>query len=216
MSSSPPLTRLHRRALRLEYFTLTWNTLEAVIAVAAGIAAGSTALIAFGADSVIELFAAAALVWRLRRAGPAASLAEHGAAERRALYVVAGTFFLLAAYVLFESAHALLSRAGPEPSALGLGLAIASLIVMPLLAYAKQRTARRIGSAALAAEAVETWVCAYLSLALLVGVGLHYAFGWWWADAVGAAGMLPTIVWQSWETLGEARENDDEGLHSDF
>ena len=127
-----------------------------------------------------------------------------------ALYIVSATFFLLAAYIAFEAVSALASSEEPDTSAVGLVLALVSLVVMPTLAYAKQRTGRALGSRALEADAVETWVCAYLSLALLAGVGLHAAFGWWWADPVGALAMLPVIVWQGWETLEEARDDDDD------
>jgi divalent metal cation (Fe/Co/Zn/Cd) transporter len=91
----------------------------------------------------------------------------------------------------------------------GLVLSVVSLLVMPALAYGKQRTSREMGSGALRADAVETWVCSYLSLALLAGVGLNAAFGWWWADPAGALAMLPGILWQGWETLGEAREREE-------
>ncbi len=103
---------------------------------------------------------------------------------------------------------ALASNEEPGTSTVGVVLAVVSLVVMPSLAYAKQKTGRALGSRALEADAVETWVCAYLSLALLAGVGLHAAFGWWWADPVGALAMLPVIVWQGWEALGEARDDD--------
>jgi cation diffusion facilitator family transporter len=198
--------QLHRRGVRLEWFTVSWNVLEASVAIAAGLAAGSVALIGFGVDSGIEVVAAGALLWRFRTAGAGATDEERGEAERKALYVVAGTFFVLALYIAVEGVRALASHEEPGTSRLGLGLAIASLVVMPALAWAKQQTGRRLGSRALQADAVETWVCAYLSLALLAGVGLNLAFGWWWADPVGAIAMLPVIVWQGWETLGEARE----------
>jgi divalent metal cation (Fe/Co/Zn/Cd) transporter len=142
----------------------------------------------------------------LRKAGPHASAEERGVAERRALYLVAATFFLLAAYISYEAVGALLTGEGPENSIVGLVLSVVSLLVMPALAYGKQRTGREMGSEALRADAVETWVCSYLSLALLVGVGLNTAFGWWWADPTGALAMLPVILWQGWETLEEARE----------
>lgn len=200
--------RLHRRAVRLEWFTVAWNVTEAVVAITAGIAAGSIALVGFGVDSGIEVLSATALLWRFRQAGADASQEEHGRAEQRALYLVSATFFLLAAYISFEAVTALTGREEPEHSTVGLILAIVSLVVMPTLALGKQRTARELGSRALQADAVETWVCAYLSLALLAGVGLNAALDWWWADAVGALAMLPVIVWQAWETLEEAREDD--------
>jgi divalent metal cation (Fe/Co/Zn/Cd) transporter len=119
---------------------------------------------------------------------------------------VAATFFLLAGYITYEAVGALLSGEGPESSAVALALSIVSIVVMPTLAYLKGRTGREMGSRALLADSVETWVCAYLSIALLGAVGLNAAFGWWWADPVGALAMLPVILWQVWETLGEARE----------
>jgi cation diffusion facilitator family transporter len=202
--------RLQRRGVRLECFTVASNVAEALVAVAAGVAAGSIALIGFGVDSGIEVVAASALLWRFSHARADASEEEHGRAERRALYVVSATFFALAAYIAFEAIQGLVSSDEPETSTVGLVLAVVSLAVMPTLAYAKQRTGRALASRALQADAVETWVCAYLSLALLVGVGLHLAFGWWWADPVGALAMLPVIVWQGWETLDEARDEHSE------
>ena len=202
--------QLHRRGVLLEWFTIAWNVIEAAVAIGAGIIAGSTALIAFGADSLIEVISAVALLWRLLKAGPRASAEEHSRAERRALYFVSATFFLLAIYVIFESTNSLLKHEPPDSSTVGFILSVLSLIVMPLLAYLKGKTGRELGSKALEADSVETWVCAYLSFALLLGVGLNLAFGWWWADPVGALIMLPVILWQGWETFEEAREEGNE------
>jgi divalent metal cation (Fe/Co/Zn/Cd) transporter len=199
--------KLHRRGLRLEWFTVAWNVVEAVVAIGAGLVVGSVALVGFGVDSGIEVISAVALLWRLYRAGPEASTEEQGAAEKRALYLVAATFFLLVAYITYEAIDALVSGEGPESSTVALVL---SILIMPTLAYGKQRTSREIGSRALQADAVETWVCSYLSFALLGAVGLNAAFGWWWADPVGALAMLPVILWQGWETLEEAREVGEE------
>jgi cation diffusion facilitator family transporter len=201
---------LHRRGLRLEWFTVAWNVVEALIAIGVGVVVESVALVGFGVDSGIEVISAVALLWRLRKAGPHASAEEHGAAERRALYLVAATFFLLAAYILYEAIGALLSGEGSESSTVALVLSVVSILVMPTLAYLKGRTGRELRSRALVADSVETWVCAYLSVALLAAVGLNAAFGWWWADPVGALAMLPVIVWQGWETLEEAREEVEE------
>jgi divalent metal cation (Fe/Co/Zn/Cd) transporter len=173
---------LHRRGLRLEYFTVGWNVIEAVVAIGAGVIAGSVALVGFGVDSGIEVISAVGLLWRLHTAGPTATVAEQSAAERRALYIVAATFFLLAAYISYEAIGALVSGDEPERSTVGLVLSVLSLVIMPALAYAKQRTGRELGCRALVADSVETWVCSYLSLSLLAGVGLHELFGWWWAD----------------------------------
>jgi divalent metal cation (Fe/Co/Zn/Cd) transporter len=187
---------LHRRALRLEYFTIGWNLIEAVVAIGAGLIAGSIALVGFGVDSGIEVISALGLLWRLRTAGPAAEIREESAAEKRALYVVAVTFFLLAAYITYEAVTALVSREEPLTSPVGLFLSALSLAIMPVLARAKQRTGVQMGSRALVAGSKETWVCTYLSLALLIGVGLSAAAGWWWADPVAALAMLPVILWQ--------------------
>jgi divalent metal cation (Fe/Co/Zn/Cd) transporter len=197
---------LHHRALWLEYLTVGWNVIEAAVAITAGIIAGSAALIGFGVDSAIEVISAVGLLWRLRKAGPHAPVTEESEAEKRALYVVAATFFLLAAYITYDATSALIQREEPLTSPAGIVLSVLSLAVMPVLAYAKHRTGREMGSRALVADSKETWVCSYLSLALLVGVGAFALFGWWWADAVGALAMLPVVLWQGWETLAEARE----------
>ena len=200
---------LHRRALWLEYFTVGWNVVEAVVAIGAGIVAGSVALIGFGADSAIEVISAVGLLWRLRKAGPHAAVSEESAAEKRALYVVAITFFLLAAYIAYDAISALIQREAPLTSPVGILLSVLALVVMPVLAYAKHRTGREMGSRALVADSKETWVCSYLSLALLIGLGAYALLGWWWADPVGALAMLPIILWQGWETLAESREPAD-------
>jgi cation diffusion facilitator family transporter len=202
---------LHRRAVLLEWFTVAWNVVEAAVAIGVGLVVGSVALVGFGVDSSVEVISAVVLLWRLYRAGPNASAEEQSGAERKALYLVAATFFLLAAYVLYEAIGALLSEEGPEVWTVALLLSVVSILVMPTLAYLKGRTGREIGSRALLADTVETWVCTYLSVALLAAVGLNAAFGWWWADPVGALVMLPVILWQGWETLGEAREEEGEG-----
>ena len=200
---------LHHRALWLEYFTVGWNVVEALVAIGAGVIAGSVALIGFGADSAIEVISAVGLLWRLRKAGPHATVSEGSAAEKRALYVVAITFFLLAIYITWEAVKSLISREEPLTSPVGIILAVLSLAVMPTLAFAKQRIGKEMGSRALIADSKETWVCSYLSLTLLLGVGAYAVVGWWWADPVGALVMLPIILWQGWETLAEAREPAD-------
>lgn len=197
---------LHRRALWVEYITVGWNVVEAVVAIGAGLIASSVALIGFGADSTIEVISAVGLLWRLRRAGPHATVSEEGAAEKRALYVVATTFFLLAFYITWEAVMSLISREEPLTSPVGIILAVLSLAIMPTLAIVKQRVGKEMGSRALVADSKETWVCSYLSLILLLGVGAYAVAGWWWADPVGALAMLPIIIWQGWETLAEAGE----------
>jgi len=173
---------------RLEAFTVGWNLVEAVVGIGSGAAAGSVALVGFGVDSVIESFSGAVLWWRLRAE-------DHDEErERRASRWVGVSFFLLAAYVLWESAAALARRAAPETSPTGIALAAVSLVVMPLLARAKRRVAAKIGSRALVADSRQTDLCAYLSAILLGGLGLNALFGWWWADPAAALAMTPLIA----------------------
>jgi len=197
------------RGVALEYFTIGYNTLEALVAVGAGILAGSVALVGFGLDSVIEIAAGTTLLWRLRREsqiGDAISEDDHSSLERRALLIIGLTFFALSAYIAIEAGYKLLTGGSAEESTVGIILAAASLVIMPVLAFLKQRTARGLKSQALAADAMETWVCSYLSLVLLAGLGLNAAFGWGWADPLAALAMLPLVIREGWEALGEARE----------
>lgn len=171
-----------RRGLLLEYFTLTWNLIEAVVGMAAGITAGSVALIGFALDSLVESSSAGILIWRLRaedRGGRAA-----GDVERKAIRLVAVAFFALAAYVGVRSLLDLFARSRPEESFVGIGLAIVSLIVMPVLAWRKNRVARELDSRALQADSMQTSICTYLSAFLLIGLVTNALFGWWWADPV--------------------------------
>ena len=184
-----PAELLRQRAIRLEYFTIGWNSLEAVVAITAGWLAGSIALVGFGLDSIIETASGAALLWRLRQRGD-----FEAAAESRALRFVGLTFFLLAAYVTFESVRDLRGARQPAESLLGIALAAVSLVVMPLLGRAKRRLARRLGSRALAADGMETYLCSYLSFALLFGLGANAWLGWWWADPVAALLMVAFML----------------------
>ncbi len=201
--------RLHQRASHLQWFLVVYNILEGAVAVTAGILAGSVALIGFGFDSTIEVIADGAVALRLRRAGVEASDEARERVERRALRVVAVTFFALAIYIALEAGGTLLGAEEPKTSVVGLVLSVLSLLIMPATALAQHRTGRRLGSRAVIAAAIETWVCAYLSLALLVGLGLNLAFGWAWVDPVAALAMLPVVIWQGFETLEEATDNDD-------
>ena len=197
---------LRRKALRLEYTLIFYNVLEGIIAVAAGGRAGSIALVGFGLDSAIEVLAAGILVWRLRHSG---SPDEETKREKQALFGVGVTFFLLAGYILYEAGGSLYRREAPESSWIGIALAVASLIVMPVLGLAKRKIARAMGSRALEADALETLICAYLSFALLVGLVLNAALGWWWADPAAALAMVGFIVKEGWEAVEEARVSDE-------
>lgn len=192
MATAEAATPLIRRAVRLEWFTIIWNIIEAVVAIGAGIAAGSIALVGFGFDSSIEGFAATVVLWQLRGA-------EDEARKERALKLIAITFFVLAGYVVFESVRDLVTNAEPETSGIGIGVAIISIIVMPTLGFAKRRLADTMGSAVLRADAAETFLCSWLSVILLTGLVLNATVGWWWADPVAALGI-------AWLALREGRE----------
>ncbi|MBD0338378.1 MAG: hypothetical protein ICV67_03725 [Thermoleophilia bacterium] len=173
--------RLVRSARLLAWGSLLWMTAEGVIAVVAGILAGSIALIGFGIDSGIEGLASVVIVWRF---WGARALSE--AAERRAQKLVAVQFFLLAPYVAVEAVRALAAGHEPDVSPLGIGLTIASAISMPLFGVAKRRVGRRLGSSATVSEGAQNMLCAYLSLAVLAGLAGNAAAGWWWLDAIAA------------------------------
>jgi divalent metal cation (Fe/Co/Zn/Cd) transporter len=179
------------RGLRLEYFTLGWNSLEALIALISGFVAGSIALIGFGLDSVVEVSSAAVMLWRLRVDRHAPS---HERAEKTALRAVGICFLVLAAYVCFEGINTLLRREAPQRSLPGILLAGASLVVMPLLARAKRKIASGINSGAMQADSRQTDICAYLSTILLAGLVLNASFGWWWADPIAGLVMVPLIA----------------------
>lgn len=207
---------LLNRGIWFEYFTVGYNIIEAVVAVAAGIIAGSVALVGFGLDSTIEVIAGGAVLWRLRREmksrarySNGAESGDHEALERKVLFIVGLTFFALALYILIEAGYNLIMGQQAEESLPGIILAALSLAIMPVLAWLKRRTAHALGSKALASDAVETWMCSYLSLVLLAGLALNAALGWSWADPVAALAMLPLVVREGWEAVEEAREEND-------
>jgi divalent metal cation (Fe/Co/Zn/Cd) transporter len=183
-----------RRALRLVGATFCYNAIEAVVAIASGIAAGSIALVGFGLDSVLECSAAILLFWRLRREGRGADRESIESAERTVHRFVGATFLALALYVAAQAAWTLWKRDVPEESPLGIGLAVVSLVVMPVVAVGKLRAAKVLGSGALRAEAKETLACSYLSFTLLAGLLARAVAGWWWADAIAALLMVPWLV----------------------
>ena len=173
------MSRLRRRGFWLEYASMAWMTAEAAVAIISGIIASSIALIGFGLDSVIEFFAAAVVVWQLR-----GSLSEER--ETRALRLIGGTFFVLAAYLTVESIIDLAGQQRPGQSLAGIAVTAAALVVMPALALAKRRTGQQLGNQALIADAAESAFCAVTSAAALLGIGLNAWLGWWWADPAAA------------------------------
>ena len=188
---SPQRATLVRRGLLLNYLTIAYNVLEAIVSLAAGVVAGSIALVGFGVDSVIEVTASGAAQWRLR-----ADLdpRRREFVERRTVRLIGACFLALAAYVTGDSILALWHREAPQRSVVGLAVLALSVVVMPVLARAKRRVARAIGSGTLEAEATQTALCAYLSVIALAGVALNALAGWWWADPAAALAMVPIIV----------------------
>ena len=178
---------LARRIRLLVAATITYNVIEAIVAITAGAAASSTALIGFGLDSVIEVASAAAVAWQFTGPDPEAR-------EKTALRVIAISFFALAAYVAVESVRALLTGGDAEHSTVGLILAALSLAVMPVLSQAQRRTGRELNSRSAVADSKQTLLCTYLSAVLLVGLGLNSLFGWSWADPVAALVIAAVAV----------------------
>jgi divalent metal cation (Fe/Co/Zn/Cd) transporter len=178
-SSSERRARLTRTIRLLVAGTISYNVLEAVVAITAGSAASSKALIGFGLDSVIEVSSAGAVAWQF--AGP-----DHAKRERATLRIIAVSFFALAVYVTVESARALLGGERAEHSTVGLVLAGLSLLVMPVMSAAQRRAGRELGSASAVADSHQTLLCTYLSAVLLAGLGLNGLLGWWWADPAAA------------------------------
>jgi cation diffusion facilitator family transporter len=192
-----------KKALKIEWFLIVYNSLEAVASIGFGVAAGSVALVGFGLDSVIEAAAAGILIWRL---SIHSSTEEEEAGEKKALLFVGITFFMLAAYVGYESVVKLMAHEAPRESVPGIVIAVLSILIMPAFGLAKKKIARQIGSKALEADAMETIICAWLSVILLVGLALNYFFGLWWADPVAGLVMVVFIVKEGWEAIEESRE----------
>jgi divalent metal cation (Fe/Co/Zn/Cd) transporter len=187
--------RLIRRAKALSWLSLAWMSLEGAVAIVAAILAGSVALLGFGLDSAIEGVASVIIIWRFtgtRRLRPQA--------EERAQRLVAISFFLLAPYVAYEAIRTLAGAERPTTSWLGIGLAIGSIIAMPLLGRAKQRIGRRLGSPATAGEGTQNLLCAYMAAGVLAGLAANAAVGWWWLDPVVALGIAAIAVQEGRQT----------------
>ena len=180
-----------RQGKRLEYFTIAWNSLEGIVAIAAGLIAGSISLIGFGIDSFIEVTSGAVLLWRM---SVDAEEDQRERVERLTLRIVGACFLALAAYVGYEALANLIEKTAPEHSVPGIILACVSLVVMPLLSRAKRRVAVRLNSAAMNADAKQTEFCTYLSAILLGGLLLNAISDLWWADPVAALLMVPLIA----------------------
>jgi divalent metal cation (Fe/Co/Zn/Cd) transporter len=194
-----------RRGRRLEYFTIAWNGVEGLLAVAMGVVAGSISLVGFGLDSFIEVTSGSVLLWRM---SVDADVQRRELNERRALRVIGVCFLLLAVYLLYESVTDLLWKRAPDHSVPGIILACVSLVVMPLLSRAKRGVGRAIASAAMHADAKQAEFCTYLSAILLGGLLLNAMFGLWWADPVAGIIMAPIIGKEGFSGLqGRACDN---------
>jgi divalent metal cation (Fe/Co/Zn/Cd) transporter len=188
-SAAPEREAAVARARQLAWLSLGWHAVEASVAIIAGIAAGSVALVGFGADSLVEMIAGLVVLWRF-----AARRSDSDSAERRAQQLIAASFVLIAAYVGVEAVSNLVAAARPGTSWVGIGLAVATLATMPPLAIAKDRVARRIGSSATASEGRQNMLCAYLAAALLGGLLANTVLGWWWADPIVAIGIAAVAL----------------------
>lgn len=193
-------SRLSKKALFLSYFTIGYNILEGIASIIAGALAGSVALLGFGLDSFIESLSGGVVVWRFRKHGKLSG-DEVENIERKATKLVGYTFFILAAYVLYESINKLVSKEIPDPSLFGIIIALMSLIVMPILFYQKYTTGKSLNSRSLIADSKETLGCLFLSISLLIGLGSNYLFGFWQADPIVGLIIVIFLVREGYETI---------------
>jgi divalent metal cation (Fe/Co/Zn/Cd) transporter len=202
-NSVKPVTsdsELKKRAIILVWIGEIWNVLEATVSIWAAIIAGSVALLAFGLDSIIELFAGAVMIWRFWKERQD----TEGKKEKTALRLIGVTFFLLAAFIILQSIATLLGYfTPPRDSIVGVFITISSAVLMTILFFPKTRIAKRIGSRALRAEAYQSLICDLQDLVVLVGLGLNILFGWWWADPVMALALVPFLIREGLESFEE-------------
>ena len=198
------LSVLYKRALLLSYFTVVYNFLEGIVSVFAGILAGSIALVGFGLDSFIESLSGGVMIWRFRKHGRISEVEEEKI-EDKAERFVAFAFFILAAYVLYGSMKKLYFHEIPDPSLLGIIIAIVSIIVMPILYYLKYSTGKLLESRSLMGDSRKTLACVFLSVALLFGLGLNYLYGFWWADPVVGILIVTFLIKEGYTILKEQK-----------
>ncbi|HOM87919.1 MAG TPA: cation transporter [Spirochaetota bacterium] len=184
------MEQLYKKALNLSLFTIAYNIIEGIVSVVAGALAGSVALVGFGLDSFVESLSGFIMIWRFKKHGKVTEQEEE-VIENKALRYVGYTFIILSFYIAYESISKLYYKEIPSPSFIGIIIAVASIVVMPVLYYKKIKTAKAINSKSLSSDAKETLACTFLSLALLIGLGLNYLKGWWQADPV--VGLVVTI-----------------------
>ena len=204
---------LRRRALFLSWFTVCYNVAEGLVSIVAGALAGSVALVGFGIDSAVESISGAVMVWRFTGRHRSHEVEEK--VERRAERFVAVSFFVFGAYVAFESIKKLVTGSAPEHSLVGIIVAIVSIVAMPLLYRAKTRVGRELRSGSLLADAKETLACSFLSVALLVGLGLNYVWGIWQADPIAGLLIVAWLYKEGFEIFTEEEEEGDEDENDD-
>ena len=190
-----------RKALYLSFITVGYNVLEGVVAFVAGLIAGSTALVGFGLDSFVESLSGSVMIWRFWKHGLNSDEGEVARAEKKATRLVAYSFFILGAYVTFDAGKALYAHEEPKTSVIGLIIAIASIIIMPVLFYLKYRLGQSIDSPSLVADSKETLACVLLSVALLIGLGVYYVWKVWWIDSAAALVIAMLIFREGYETF---------------
>jgi divalent metal cation (Fe/Co/Zn/Cd) transporter len=188
---SKEIANKYKFGLLLSYITVGYNVIEGIVSVIVGSMTGSVALVGFGLDSFIESMSGSVMIWRLRKHGKI-SEEEEEAVEAKAADLIGITFFILAAYVLYEAITSLLNQDIAEPSLFGIVIAVLSLIIMPFLAYQKNKVGKEIGSHSLVADSKQTMVCIMMSVALLIGLAANYLFGVWWLDPV--AGLFFVVI----------------------
>ncbi len=199
------------KALALAFFTVAYNLVEGGVAMLGAALSGSNALLGFGLDSFVESLSGMVMVWRFWKYDPAADDEEEfEKIERRAARLVAYSFFILGGYIVLDAGYALYQQEAPETSLIGIGLAIASLIVMPVLFLLKYRLGKAIGSRSLVADSKETLACLMLSVALLIGLGAFYIWRLWWIDSVAALVIAVLIIREGFETLEEGESGNDD------
>lgn len=202
---APPASSSAMAGVRIETITVAWMTIEAAVAIGAGVAAHSTLLVAFGLDSVLELVTGATLLWRLWTERRGATLARVERAERLAAWITGVGIALLCVYIVAVALLDVLTRAASATSVAGLALAAVAVVGMPVLAWRKRVIARQLNSAALRGDAACSLTCAYMAGALLVGLGLHALLGWWWVESVALLAFLYWLVPEAREALEGAR-----------
>jgi divalent metal cation (Fe/Co/Zn/Cd) transporter len=193
---------LHKKALFLSYFTVGYNVLEGFVSIIAGLMAGSIALVGFGSDSFIESLSGSIMIWRFRKHGKITK-EEEESIEKKATRLVAITFFIFGVYVFYESIKKLYFQEKPEPSIIGIFVAIASIVVMPFLFYLKYKIGKKIRSKSLVADSKQTFACLLMSFSLLIGLGMNYLYGFWQADSLVGLLIVGFLFKEGYEALSE-------------